>query len=520
TFGSIFDLHPTNVKKLYVVDSGLTFNSPFPVVLRPQREVDIILSFDFSARPSDDTPPFKELLLAAKWAELNKVPFPPIDPNIVEKEGLKECYVFKHPWDPNCPIVLHFCLVNVNFRREISPGVPRTTQEEIDFGNFAIFDDPAHPYSTFKFTYTHQEFERLSRLMEYNTLLCSELIFDNISTCVKRRRRFSIRRPCTKKDIARLSLNSRAKVKELENYISMVEKVTEASQQEETSSPSPSSSSNLLSNTLSSPGSSLGKAYSKPVLNGGAGGRRGSKEEADVSNKPRPVSSPVRFLKELEEERKNLEKPGEDSGSDGGNDDVILNPRLHRSAFSLKTKKEVRARLSSAMSKVIEEGDDDDEPDTPNPILIDKATPSRGVLSRSRPVSASMKPTINTERKISAQEHDPVAISTNATNTNGHLSHSNNSGSNSIHPNSASTRSAASPRLNRGSNILTASQGRENGQTSEDKTGPASAANKLLAVSISDEHSGDLCKVKDTGSISPALDIEHLIDTAERVTDL
>ena len=59
TFGSIFDLHPTSVKKLYVVDSGLTFNSPFPIVLRPQREVDIIISFDFSARPSDDTPPFK-----------------------------------------------------------------------------------------------------------------------------------------------------------------------------------------------------------------------------------------------------------------------------------------------------------------------------------------------------------------------------------------------------------------------------------------------------------------------------
>lgn len=59
TFGSIFDLHPTHIKKLYVVDSGLTFNSPYPVVLRPQREVDIILSFDFSARQSDDTPPFK-----------------------------------------------------------------------------------------------------------------------------------------------------------------------------------------------------------------------------------------------------------------------------------------------------------------------------------------------------------------------------------------------------------------------------------------------------------------------------
>ena len=58
-FDGVFEMHPTNVKHLYMVDAGLTFNSPYPVVLRPQREVDIILSFDFSARPSDTTPPFK-----------------------------------------------------------------------------------------------------------------------------------------------------------------------------------------------------------------------------------------------------------------------------------------------------------------------------------------------------------------------------------------------------------------------------------------------------------------------------
>ncbi|XP_055898257.1 cytosolic phospholipase A2-like isoform X4 [Biomphalaria glabrata] len=233
TFGGIFDLHPTHVKKLYVVDSGLTFNSPYPVLLRPQREVDIILSFDFSARASDDTPPFKELLLAAKWAELNKVPFPPIDTSVLEKEGLKECYVFKHPWDPNCPIVLHFCLVNINFKRELRPGIERTTQEELDFANFSIFDDPARPYSTFKFTYTHLEFDRLSQLMEYNTLLCQDLILDNIATCIKRRRRFSIRRPCKKKDIARLSLNSKIKADKLAEYIAMVEQVSGLSENDD-----------------------------------------------------------------------------------------------------------------------------------------------------------------------------------------------------------------------------------------------------------------------------------------------
>ena len=62
-FDGIFEMHPTTEKHLYVVDAGLTFNSPYPVVLRPQREVDIILSFDFSARPGDSSPPFKVFCL-------------------------------------------------------------------------------------------------------------------------------------------------------------------------------------------------------------------------------------------------------------------------------------------------------------------------------------------------------------------------------------------------------------------------------------------------------------------------
>ena len=46
-------------KRIYLVDSGLVFNSPYPLLLRPQRTVDIFLSFDFSARKKDDEMPFK-----------------------------------------------------------------------------------------------------------------------------------------------------------------------------------------------------------------------------------------------------------------------------------------------------------------------------------------------------------------------------------------------------------------------------------------------------------------------------
>ena len=47
-------------KRLYVVDSGFVMGSPYPhFLMTPQRAADIFLSFEISARESDDTPPFQ-----------------------------------------------------------------------------------------------------------------------------------------------------------------------------------------------------------------------------------------------------------------------------------------------------------------------------------------------------------------------------------------------------------------------------------------------------------------------------
>lgn len=68
---------------------------------------------------------FQEILLAEKWAKMNKLPFPKIDPNVFDREGLKECYVFK-PKDTSsekdCPTIIHFVLANINFRKYKAPG--------------------------------------------------------------------------------------------------------------------------------------------------------------------------------------------------------------------------------------------------------------------------------------------------------------------------------------------------------------------------------------------------------------
>ncbi|KAM9468564.1 cytosolic phospholipase A2 isoform 2-T2 [Clarias gariepinus] len=188
-FVHIYEPLDVKSKKIHVVDSGLTFNLPYPLILRPQRGVDLIISFDFSAKPSDSSPPFKELLLAEKWARMNKLPFPKIDVKVFDREGLKECYVFKpRPGEKNCPTVIHFVLTNIHFREFKAPGVPRETDKEKEFADFDIFDDPETPYSTFNFQYSNQAFKQLHDLMEFNTLNNIELIKEAIKDSILLRR--------------------------------------------------------------------------------------------------------------------------------------------------------------------------------------------------------------------------------------------------------------------------------------------------------------------------------------------
>ena len=55
-----YDNAPGSHKTMCLVDSGIAFNSPYPMLLRPEREVELILSFDFSEKGGGDKElPFK-----------------------------------------------------------------------------------------------------------------------------------------------------------------------------------------------------------------------------------------------------------------------------------------------------------------------------------------------------------------------------------------------------------------------------------------------------------------------------
>uniref|UniRef100_H2Z676 Phospholipase A2 n=1 Tax=Ciona savignyi TaxID=51511 RepID=H2Z676_CIOSA len=197
-FQKIHEPMEVKKKKVHLVDAGLTFNSPYPCILRPQRAVDLIISFDFSGRPQEVCEPFKEILLAEKWARMHHLPFPKIDRTVYETEGLKECYVFQDHSDDRAPIIMHFVLCNILFRKYSKPGVERLPGDTR--GDFNIYD-PKSPYSTFNFQYPNEAFDRLHELVEFNTLLHIETIKDQIRQCITLRRHSQARCSITLNDI-------------------------------------------------------------------------------------------------------------------------------------------------------------------------------------------------------------------------------------------------------------------------------------------------------------------------------
>nr|CAD7571157.1 unnamed protein product [Timema californicum] len=239
-FQGFYEPLTAHTKKLYLVDSGLTFNLPFPALLRPQRDVDIFLAFEFSNRAEDESSPFgvgdrklfhphqwlstpsfliayphfrsyllqvvqqtaslrwgrkdceisAELLLAEKWARLRNASFPPVSQQVEEflKHPLRECYLFEDTEDPCCPVILFFVLINKCFRTHKDVDVLRTTKEEKDFSDFEIFDDPADPFSSFNFRYSQLQFDRLTRLVEFNTRLYEPMIRRQMEGAVLKKR--------------------------------------------------------------------------------------------------------------------------------------------------------------------------------------------------------------------------------------------------------------------------------------------------------------------------------------------
>ncbi|KAL2083394.1 hypothetical protein ACEWY4_021167 [Coilia grayii] len=150
---------------LKLVDAGFSCNIGIPPVLQDHRCMDLILSLDYSWHQHH----FTVLKETKQYCVDHRIPFPDIDFSQLEKEPLKEVYVFEDKKHPKAPIVVHFPIVNLTFRDFKAPGVRRNGKDEMELGKVDVSSDNS-PYYTTNLAYKPEVFQKLMDLAYYNIL--------------------------------------------------------------------------------------------------------------------------------------------------------------------------------------------------------------------------------------------------------------------------------------------------------------------------------------------------------------
>ncbi|XP_026544436.1 cytosolic phospholipase A2 gamma [Notechis scutatus] len=137
------DKNLTDKTDIQLADASIVINSAYPLILRPERKVELILSFDFS-----DGDPFETIKKTNQYCEENKLPFPEIDAQNLDKDkdNPGDCYIFK---GNGCPTVMHFPLFN-----KVNCG-----------GNIS---DWRNRYKTFSLSYPEQDIKNLLEATKKN----------------------------------------------------------------------------------------------------------------------------------------------------------------------------------------------------------------------------------------------------------------------------------------------------------------------------------------------------------------
>ncbi|XP_061694069.1 cytosolic phospholipase A2 zeta-like [Syngnathoides biaculeatus] len=166
---------------LQLIDSGHHINVGCAPVLRPEREVDIIISLDYSWNPDNI---FKELKMTASYSKDHDIPFPLVDFATLEDAPTKEVYIFEDIENPKAPVVIHFPLVNVSFKQFKQPGVKRKTEEELKDGEVDVHSSNS-PFTTGNLTYTEEDINSLVQLTSYNVANNKEIIMETFHKVLK-----------------------------------------------------------------------------------------------------------------------------------------------------------------------------------------------------------------------------------------------------------------------------------------------------------------------------------------------
>ncbi|XP_077323187.1 cytosolic phospholipase A2 gamma-like isoform X2 [Lithobates pipiens] len=146
-----------------LIDAGLEINTPYPLMLRPHRKVDLILSFDFS---SGD--PFETVKETVKYCKAHQIPFPEITEESYEDPPTKSCYIFEGDGNET-PDVMHFPLFNIQ-----------------TCGNADIIKHLSLQFSTIIPSYSESWINELLDIAKRNVKSSRKQIEDKIQQCVQR----------------------------------------------------------------------------------------------------------------------------------------------------------------------------------------------------------------------------------------------------------------------------------------------------------------------------------------------
>ncbi|XP_044526950.1 cytosolic phospholipase A2 gamma-like [Gracilinanus agilis] len=150
-------------EKLHLMDAGLAINSPYPLVLPPVRDTQLILSFDFS-----EGDPFETIKATAEYCNAHDIPFPEVDVAKLnrEAEAPSDFYIFE---GKKGPVVMHFPLFN-----------------KVNCGSREDISKMANTYRTFQLgQYSQEDVHQLLELSKANVKNNKEKIMEKIYALAK-----------------------------------------------------------------------------------------------------------------------------------------------------------------------------------------------------------------------------------------------------------------------------------------------------------------------------------------------
>ncbi|XP_042322641.1 cytosolic phospholipase A2 beta-like [Sceloporus undulatus] len=181
---TVLDASPSRLtpceKSLCLIDIGYFINNSGPPLLKPERNVDVIIALDYELGV-----PFKQAEMMAKYCEVQGIPFPKVDVSDEDRKNPKECYVFSDENNPKAPELVCFPLVDCSFKEYKAPGTKRSPSEMSD-GEVNL-EKGCSPYATIHLTYAEEDCDKLLNLSTYNILCNKHHIFKAILGAIEKR---------------------------------------------------------------------------------------------------------------------------------------------------------------------------------------------------------------------------------------------------------------------------------------------------------------------------------------------